>query len=40
MTGTAFLAATEAARAVRRGEVSARELTEAVLARVDAVNRR
>lgn len=38
MTGTAFLAATEAARAVRRGEVSARELTEAVLARVDAVN--
>jgi amidase len=33
-----FQSATDAERVVRRREVSARELTEALLARIDAVN--
>src|SRR6266496_318204 len=38
MPMTDFLSAGEAAAMVRRGEVSARELTEGVLARIDDLN--
>lgn len=35
---TLFQSATDTARALRRGEISARELTETLLARIDSVN--
>jgi Asp-tRNA(Asn)/Glu-tRNA(Gln) amidotransferase A subunit family amidase len=40
MTEMLFRSATEAAELVRRKEVSSRELTEALLARIEAVNPR
>lgn len=38
MNETLFRSATEAAGMIRRGEISSRELTEALFARIDAVN--
>jgi amidase len=38
MSETLFRSATDAARLVEQNEISARELTEALLARIDAVN--